>query len=102
MAKYILSILRSRLMIVFSWGFHSAMAIRDGLAFRVQGYKHTGRVEVVYDEGRDVVGVRPIGPGWTMEGRVEGIYADGLVETIDRMVEKTDDYNERVRSQYGV
>ncbi len=102
MAKYILSILRSRLMIVFSWGFHSAMAIRDGLAFRVQGYKHTGRVEVVYDEGQDLFVVRTINPDWTIKEQVEGIYADGLVETIDRMVEKTDDYNERVRNQYGV
>ena len=78
------------------------MAIRDGLAFRVQGYKHTGRVEVVYDEGQDLFVVRTINPDWTIKEQVEGIYADGLVETIDRMVEKTDDYNERVRSQYGV
>ena len=102
MAKYILAILRSQLMIVFSWGFHAAMAIENGLAFRVQGYKHQGRVEVVYDEGWDLFIVRTINQDGTIKEQEEGIYADGLVEVIDRMVEKTDDYAARVKSQYGV
>ena len=102
MAKYILAIHRSQLMIVFSWGFHSAMAIENGLAFRVQGYKHQGRVEVIYDEGWDLFIVRTINRDGTIKEQEEGIYADGLVEVIDRMVEKTDDYAERVKSQYGM
>ena len=96
MAKYILAILRSQLMIVFSWGFHSAMAIENGLAFRVQGYKHQGRVEVVYDEGWDLFNVRTINRDGSVKEQQEGIYVDGLVDCIDRMVEKTDDYKERV------
>ena len=102
MAKYILAILRSQVMIVFSWGFHEAMAIENGLAFRVQGYKHQGRVEVVYDEGWDLFIVRTINRDGTIKEQQGGIYADGLVDVIDRMVEKTDDYASRVRSQYGV
>ena len=102
MAQYILAILRSQLMIVFSWGFHNARAIENGLAFYVQGYKHTGRVEVVYDEGWDLFNVRTLNPDGTTKEHEEGIYADGLVEVIDRMVEKTEDYKARVRSQYGV
>ena len=102
MAKYILAILRSQLMIVFSWGFHNARAIENGLAFYVQGYKHNGRVEVVYDEGWDLFHVRTLNTDGTIKEQEEGIYADGLVEVIDRMVEKTDDYKARVRSQYGV
>ena len=101
MAKYILSILRAQLMIVFSWGFHSARAIENGLAFYVQGYKHTGRVEVVYDEGWDLFNVRTINSDGTIKEQQDGIYVDGLVEVIDRMVEKTDDYASRVREQYG-
>ena len=31
-----------------------------------------------------------------------GIYLDGLVDTIDAMVERTEDYASRVRSQYGM
>lgn len=102
MAKYILAILRTQLMIVFSWGFHNARAIENGLAFFVQGYKHTGRVEVVYDEGWDLFIVRTLNRDGSIKEQEDGIYADGLVEVIDRMVEKTDDYKARVRKQYGV
>lgn len=102
MAKYILAILRTQLMIVFSWGFHNARAIENGLAFFVQGYKHTGRVEVLYDEGWDLFIVRTLNRDGSIKEQEDGIYADGLVEVIDRMVEKTDDYKARVRKQYGV
>ena len=102
MAKYILAILRSQLMIVFSWGFHDAKAIENGLAFFVQGYKHTGRVEVVYDEGWDLFNVRTLNPDGTLKEQRDGIYLDGLVDTIDVMVEKTEDYDKRVRDQYRV
>ena len=102
MAQYILAILRTQLMIVFSWGFHNARAIENGLAFFVQGYKHTGRVEVLYDEGWDLFIVRTLNRDGNIKEQEEGIYADGLVEVIDRMVEKTDDYKARVRKQYGV
>ncbi len=102
MAQYILAILRTQLMIVFSWGFHNARAIENGLAFYVQGYKHTGRVEVVYDEGWDLFAVKTINRDGTTKEIQEGVYLDGLVSTIDNMVEKTDDYAARVRKDYGV
>ena len=102
MAQYILAILRSELMIVFSWGFHNPKAIENGLAFEVQGYKHTGRVEVVYDEGWDLFAVKTINTDGTTKEIHEGVYMDGLVSTIDTMVEKTDDYAEKVRKDYGV
>ena len=102
MARYILSILRTQPMIVFSWGFHSATAIENGLAFQVQGYKHTGRVEVVYDEGWDLFNVRILNQDGSVKEQQEGVYADGLIVVIDDMVEKTDNYASRVREQYGV
>ena len=102
MAKYILAILRSQLMIVFSWGFHNARAIENGLAFYVQGYKHTGRVEVVYDEGWDLFSARTINQDRTIKEQQDGIYLDGLVDAIDAMVEKTEDYTARVQEQYGL
>ena len=88
-------------MIVFSWGFHNARAIENGLAFEVQGYKHQGRVEVVYDEGWDLFAVKTINPDGTTKEIQDGVYLDGLVSTIDNMVEKTDDYAARVRKDYG-
>lgn len=102
MAQYILSILRMQLMVVFSWGFHSAYAIENGLAFFVNGYLHKGRVEVVYDEGWDLFTVRTINGDGTVKEQQEGVYIDGLVAAIDAMVEKCPDYKERVRKDYGM
>ena len=101
-ARYILAILRTQLIIVFSWGFHSAMAIENGLAFRVQGYKHQGRVEVIYDEGYDLFRVRLLNPDGSVKQEKDGIYLDGLVSTIDGMVERTEDYSASVRNQHGL
>ena len=57
MAQYILSILRSQLMIVFSWGFNTPIAIEDGLQFNVEGFKHQGKVRVHYNGGSDLFDV---------------------------------------------
>ena len=100
MAEYIISILRSQLMVVFSWDFHSpARLARDaaGLAFRVNGYKYSGAVEVVYDESADMFDVILSDNGT----RSEGVYADQLVEVIDNAVERTDDYEKRINAEYG-
>ena len=102
MAKYILAILRTQLMIVFSWGFHNARAIENGLAFYVQGFRHTGRVEVLYNKEWDLFVVRTLNPDGSVKEQQEGVYVDGLVEVIDRMVERTPDYASKVRKQYGV
>ena len=56
MAEYILQILRSQLMVVFSWGFHRPTALPDnrGLAFQVEAFKYTETVKVIYNEGTDL------------------------------------------------
>lgn len=51
---YIMRILKSQLMIIWSWGFNSPKTITNGLSFRVQGFKFKGTVEVVYNEGTDL------------------------------------------------
>lgn len=102
MAKYILAILRSQLMIVFSWGFHNPVALNNGLQFQVNGYKHKGKVQVKYDEGSDLFSVILLDRTGKETRKEEGIYLDCLVDCIDRLVEKTDDYSSRVRSQYGL
>lgn len=60
LANYILSILRTQICVVMSWGFHGAFVIENGLGFFVQGYLHKGRVEVIYDEGWDLFTVRTV------------------------------------------
>lgn len=102
MARYIFSILRTQVMIMLSWGFHSAYAIKNGLAFFVNGYLHKGKVEVVYDEGWDLFNVRTINRDGSVKEQQEGIYADCLVSTIDAMVERCPDYADRVRKDYGI
>jgi hypothetical protein len=101
-ADYIIKVLRTQIMIVLSWGFHNAKPIEDGIAFLVEGYKFKGRVEIVYDEGWDLFNIRLVNEDGTLKEQAEGVYVDGLVSTIDLMVEKTPDYKERVKKQYSL
>ena len=97
MVNYIYTILMSKLMVVLSWGFNSPIAITNGLRFKVQGFKFTGTVEVIYNVGMDLFEVH------LSDGRVEAdVYADCLVNVIDGLVERTDNYEERVKNEYGL
>ena len=101
MAQYIISIFNYFLPIVWSWGFENPVAIKDGLQFQVNGFKHQGKVKVLYNGGADLFDVILLDREGNETGREEGIYLDTLVPTIDRMVEKTDDYDARVNAEYG-
>ena len=84
-------------MVVLSWGFNSPIAIADGLRFKVQGFKFTGTVEVIYNEGTDLFNVHLSNGTVVADG-----YVDSLVEVIDGLVERTNDYKERVKKEYGL
>ena len=101
MAKYIMTILKTQLMVVWSWGFHQPVAIENGLQFKVQGYKFKGVVEVAYNEGRDLFDVRFLKANKVVD-TIEGVYFDMLIDTIDDFVEKTPDYDQRVKQQYSI
>ena len=97
MANYIYTILMSKLMVVLSWGFNSPNTITNGLRFKVQGFKFSGFVEVIYNEGMDLFEVH------LSDGRVEpDVYADCLVDVIDGLVERTNNYEEMVKKEYGL
>ena len=99
MAEYILQILRSQLMVVFSWGFHKPQCLPDdkGLSFMVDGFKYQGRVQVIYNEGTDLFEVH------LEDGRIgEGVYLDQLVNVIDGMVERCDNYDKRISDAYSI
>ncbi len=102
MAQYILNILKSQIIVLFSWGFHNPRVIENGLAFYVQGYLFTGRVEVIYDEGWDLFNVRLINPDGSVKQEETGVYIDGLVQVIDGLVERCPNYEQRVRQTYGI
>lgn len=87
MAKYILQILRTQPIVVFSWGFHNAHALPNGLRFSVDGYLHQGAVEVVYCEGADLFKVNTLNPDGSIKQQETDVYLDCLVRVIDGMVE---------------
>lgn len=94
-----MAILRTQLMVVFSWGFNKPQRLPNdaGLAFMVDGFLYKGRVEVVYNDGTDLFDVR------LSDGRIEtDVYADCLVNVIDGMVERCKDYNNRVSEEYSL
>ena len=104
MAKYILSILRMELMVVFSWGFPRPTALPndEGLAFKVDGFKHRGWVFVKYNEGKDLFDIELRGNDLTIISVIEDVYFDQLVNVIDHAVERTSDYEKRVKDLYNV
>lgn len=102
MAHYILSILRTQLMVVFSWGFNSPVAIENGLEFKVEGYKHKGKVRVQYVEGLDLLEVILLNADGSVKEQANEVYFDALVETIDDMVEMVPDYKKRIEKDYGL
>ena len=101
MAQYIMSILKAKLMVVWSWGFNSPMAIHNGVRFKVQGFKFRGVVEVAYNEGKDLFEVSFIKRGKVVDV-ITDVYLDMLVDVIDNKVEKTADYKERVEREYSL
>lgn len=101
MANYILRLLKTQLMIVWSWGFNSPIAITNGLKFKVQGFKFKGWVEVMYEEGKDLFKVTFIERNNVVHV-VEDVFFDMLVEVIDNVVEKTENYTECVNSEYSL
>ena len=101
MAKYIMSILKTQLMVVWSWGFHQPMALANGLRFKVSGYKFRGVVDVIYNEGSDLFDLRFLKANKVVN-TIEGVFFDMLVDTIDDYVERTPDYEQRVKEEYSI
>ncbi len=101
MERYIMSIFKTQLMVVWSWGFHQPIAIENGLRFKVQGYKFRGVVEVTYNEAHDLFDVKLIKANKVVK-TIHDVFFDMLVETIDYYIEKTADYEKRVREEYNL
>ncbi len=100
MAQYIIYILKSKRIITMSWGFNSPTIITDGLQFNVQGFIHTGLVQVIYVHGVDLFKIRLLLNENELLKEIEQVYFDELVEIIDNYVEKVNNYNGRVKSEY--
>ena len=104
LAGYIWSILKTQPIIVMSWGvaMDTIKPVKGGLEFHVQGFKHTGMVQIVLDEGKDLFEVHLIPDSEGERKIIEDVYLDMLVSVIDENIEKTDDYEKRISDTYDI
>lgn len=104
LAKYIWSVLRMQITIFISWGVdpESMKVIEGGLEFHCQGFKHTGTVQIVLDEGKDLFEVHLISENGEKIKTIEDVFLDNLVSVIDENIEKTEDYEKRISEEYHI
>ena len=102
MANYILSILRTNLNIVWSWGFHNPKPLENGLSFKVQGFLHKGCVCVEYNDGTDLFDIKLLTNQLKEVKSIQGIYVDQLIDVIDDMVECCENYEQKIKEKYSL
>ena len=103
-AGYILSIFRTNPFVVMSWGINPASItiVEVGVKFHVQGFIHTGFVQVVLNEGKDLFEVTLFSEEGETLKTIEHIFVDNLICVIDSVVEKCENYQERISQEYGI
>jgi hypothetical protein len=103
-AEYIFEIFKSNLPVVWSWGINpgSIQVIDLGVKFHVQGFKHKGNVQVVYNEGEDLFEVSLIDENDITVKTIESIFLDNLISVIDENIEKCENYENRICQEYGI
>jgi hypothetical protein len=103
-AGYILSIFRTNPYVVMSWGINpvSITIVDVGVKFHVQGFIHTGYVQVVLNEGEDLFEVTLISEEGETLKTIEHIFVDNLICVIDSAVEKCENYQERISQEYSI
>ena len=103
-AGYILSIFRTNPFVVMSWGINPASItiVEVGVKFHVQGFLHTGYVQVQLNEGEDLFEVTLISEEGETLKTIEHIFVDNLISIIDDAVEKCEDYENRISQEYGI
>ena len=98
LAMYIWRILKTQMTVIMSWGIDPGQAkvIDCGMEIHVQGFIHTGFVQITLNEGTDLFEIKLLSENRETVKFIDGIYLDSLVDTIDRAVEKCDNYEQRV------
>lgn len=102
-AKDIWALLKTTPAILMSWGLEpeTVKVVDFGIRFKVNGFKHTGLVEVNVNEGVDLYEVSLFNEDGTIKETQTDIYCEQLVGTIDEMVEYTgEDYQARIDLTY--
>jgi hypothetical protein len=101
MANYIISIFKTNLPMIMSWGYNSPVALKNGLRFSVNGFKHKGNVAVIYDEGLDLFNIEILTFENEVIDTINGVYFDQLIEVIDNRVELVENYDQTVKDEYS-
>ena len=98
LAMYIWQILKTQMTVIMSWGIDPGQAkvIECGMEIHVQGFLHKGFVQITLNEGADLFEITLLSENRETVKFIDGIYLDSLVDTIDRAVEKCDNYEQRV------
>ena len=73
-----------------------------GVRFHVQGFIHTGYVQVVLNEGEDLFEITLISEEGETLNKIEHIFVDNLISVIDDAVEKCENYQERISQEYQI
>ena len=104
MALYILGIFRTKPFVVMSWGINPASStiVEVGVKFHVQGFIHTGYVQVVLNEGEDLFEVTLISEEGEILNKIEHIFVDNLISILDSEIEKCENYEERISQEFGI
>ena len=107
MAGYILEIFMYYPAIVMSWGIDMDTIQpttdeegRNGLMISVNGFKHQGKVQILYDDGSDTFMYHLLGPDNRISATREFVFVDNLVPSIDSDVELVENSEERIRQEY--
>jgi hypothetical protein len=101
MANYIISIFKTNMPVIMSWGYNSPVALENGLRFSVNGFKHKGNVAVIYDEGLDLFNIEILTFKNEVIDTINGVYFDQLIEVIDNRVELVENYDQTVKDEYS-
>ena len=107
MAGYILEVFMYYPAVVMSWGIDldtikpiTDSSDRYGVEFSVNGFKHQGKVQILYDDGSDTFMYHLLDSSDKITATRECIFVDNLVPSIDEDVEKVENYKERICQEY--
>ena len=100
--QYILKVLYSNPITIWSWGFENPIRLRNGIKFNVSGIIFLGEVEIIYNAGNDLFVISLFSSNGLLHKKLENIYVDQLVDVIDENVERVADYNNRVDEFYNL
>ena len=98
LAMYIWQILKTQMTVIMSWGIDPGQAkvIDSGMEIHVQGFIHTGFVQITINEGTDLFEIKLLSEERKLVKFIDDVYLDCLISTIDENVEKCDNYEQRV------